>query len=164
GIRLGLSKMMDSIAIANLLGDARPEEIEAVRLASNKERLFDHQVQRGLHALTGRDAKTEQEIREATVRRTELADPAFGLAIHPFGDSFAHSIRGGSRMHSCGAGHFVDGHKPDRMDVHADAYRQYVPKLYDIVCEKIGRKPDPEVVPEFLRRVLAPTDFLSTAG
>ncbi len=44
-------------------------------------------VQRGLHALTGNNAKDEQTVRCARFKGLPMGDVAFGLALHAFGDS-----------------------------------------------------------------------------
>ena len=67
-------------------------------------------------------------------------------------------------MHSCGLGHLLDGHKPDRLDTHGTAYIEFVRRLYQIACDKLRTKPDWDMIEEFLRKVMQPTDFLSAAG
>ena len=105
------------------------------------ERILKHQVQRGLHALTGRHAAYEQKLRRGRVSNYEIDSFEFGLAIHPFGNSFAHVPIGGTTMFSPGAGHAVDsltGRNPDVMRLHAQNYEDYVHSLLDIVCHKMN--------------------------
>ena len=102
----------------------------------NRDRSFDDfqrglQVQRGLHALTGANCEVE------TGRRTRILrtiDPAaapldYGIALHAFGDSFAHREADGMHMYPQMIGHGAasglvrearDRHLPE-MTQHPDA-------------------------------------------
>jgi hypothetical protein len=65
-------------------------------------------VQEGIHALTGRDAAAETELRRAILEEAKLDDLAFGLGVHAYGDSFAHRMMNGSgKMYVGPLGHAV---------------------------------------------------------
>jgi hypothetical protein len=97
-------------------------------------------VQRGLHALTGRAAESE------TTRRTQITlsyKPSrgqifqFGLSLHPLGDSFAH--RNGERMYDPPEGHGLHGHTPDELGDHRrKLYHLYVRKLHEVMTGGFG--------------------------
>jgi hypothetical protein len=113
--------------------------------ARRRGRSFDQMsqgfdVQQGLHALTGATAEVE------TTRRIGILnglDPVrdtliFGLALHAFGDSYAHRAADGVTMYPPGAGHGPDSglaragrraHLPE-MHVHPDAVGPYHADLY----------------------------------
>jgi hypothetical protein len=126
----------------------------------------DIAIQMGLHYLTGRMADVD-----TTQRMSRLQNPAFGgalrlgLAIHAFGDSFAHRmIDDPARMYPPLAGHGIEAikrnpHSPDRIDFRPALYHQYADALYDIICARtpgqtrglpksdLGRRLD-EVIPQ----------------
>ena len=78
--------------------------------------LNDRNIQRGLHALTGRDANFETETRLRTLRGaapsfseiTTVKAFEFGLGLHPFGDSYAHRRLDTNTMYAFGVGHLVE--------------------------------------------------------
>lgn len=47
-------------------------------------------IHRGLHSLTGRASKQETRIRQEILQKAPFPSFTFGLAIHPYGDSFSH--------------------------------------------------------------------------
>ncbi|WP_431282611.1 DUF4157 domain-containing protein [Humitalea sp. 24SJ18S-53] len=108
-------------------------------------------VHKGLHSLTGELMERETAKRLAILRGIDpSADPfAFGLALHAFGDSYAHRDTPNHRMFGPGVGHGVesqasrfgiDGH------VHVDGvgptkradYQAYVGQLYDLFATRCG--------------------------
>jgi hypothetical protein len=111
-----------------------------------------HDIQRGLHALTGRNRKEEVRIREAVLKNQKLGSIEFGLALHAFGDSFAHQDKTHDRMYNPGWGHTkptlvlthlpklakwfgIDPEMPDAIDARAGDYIEYGSRLYDIIVE-----------------------------
>jgi hypothetical protein len=136
-------------------------------------------VQQGLHALTGAPAEVE------TTRRINILnalDPVrdtlvFGLALHAFGDSYAHRAADGVTMYPPGAGHGPDSglaragrraHLPE-MHVHPDAvgpyhaelYIRYARALLGLFLQRVpsGQRPGTPLTPDALeanlRRVIA---------
>lgn len=116
--------------------------------AKQQERCL--QIQRGLHALTGRSSFLETSIRRQVLMDAD-SDFMFGLALHPFGDSFAHrKLDDESVMYAPRLGHArelynVGGmwkkkrllhHEPDNMYRRRALYVTYGSTLYEIVCEK----------------------------
>ncbi len=87
-------------------------------------------VQRGLHALTGSNVEVETANRTRILRRIDpVAAPLdYGIALHAFGDSYAHREADGVHMYPTGSGHAIDtqvarssrGHIPE-MTIHPDA-------------------------------------------
>lgn len=97
-------------------------------------------VQSGLHALNGRPAEAETARR---IRILQTIDPVantmeFGLALHAFGDSYAHRQADGATMFPAFTGHAPDslafsatgsGHIPE-MPVHPDCVGPHHGDLY----------------------------------
>jgi hypothetical protein len=93
------------------------------------------QVQQGLHSLTGERAELETLKRLAIALDQDTRTIDFGLALHAFGDSFAH--RKGEQMYAAPLGHGPDGHEPDLIGrPRASLYERYVRLLYDIAVVK----------------------------
>ena len=139
-------------------------------------------VQQGLHALTGAACEVE------TGRRTRILqsiDPIsqtmeFGLAVHAFGDSYAHREADGATMFPPISGHAPDSvaargermtHVPE-MHVHPDAvgphhaalYLRYAGDLYQALLHaippgsRIGTPMDVGTLTRNLRSVIAASD------
>jgi Domain of unknown function (DUF4157) len=118
----------------------------------NTDRMVvDRNVQIGLHALSGWAAESETTYRKKILDRLDPGSFEFGLALHPFGDSYAHRIlNGGERMYMAPAGHLVEAdvqdatiphlltgaHRPDRMELRPKLYREYGLALYDMFIER----------------------------
>jgi hypothetical protein len=68
-------------------------------------------VESGLHSLTGHSSAGEQTYREQRLREMFASDDhlGVGLALHAFGDSFAHvQFKNPSLMYKCGIGHAAE--------------------------------------------------------
>jgi len=123
--------------------------------------LNDRNIQRGLHALTGRDGNFETQTRMRTLKGaapsyaeiTTVKAFEFGLALHPFGDSYAHRTLDGNTMYACGLGHLVeakhiegrgirDPHVPDFVNRRPPLYREYGLALYDLFVELWDQRPE----------------------
>jgi hypothetical protein len=110
--------------------------------------ITDINVQRGLHALTGGKAGEETFKRRKIL---EYLKPglAFSLALHAFGDSFAHrkSESDESQMYSPPLGHaaellsFKNPYKVDYINLHQKLYMDYGKQMFDILCSKFGKLP-----------------------
>jgi Domain of unknown function (DUF4157) len=121
-------------------------------------------VQKGLHALTGWSAENETTYRTNILKTTKPGTFEFALALHPFGDSFAHRIvNGGARMYSGPAGHAVEVHASDCAGVvnsgnlksacfenayavdnlsrRSDLYQRYGLAMYDLLVAKWATTP-----------------------
>jgi hypothetical protein len=128
-------------------------------------------VQRGLHCLTGGLSFEEASYRSKRLEAGNIGEPvSYGLAIHAFGDSFAHRIRGDERrLYLTGAGHAVEAlqtpfgsayeglrtgdvtvaHCVDNISFRRELYTQYGISLYRILCKKVSnqpRKSEPDVM------------------
>ena len=139
-------------------------------------------VQQGLHALTGAACEVE------TARRTTILqgiDPLastmeFGLAVHAFGDSYAHRAADGATMFPPISGHAPDSvaargeratHVPE-MHVHPDAvgphhaalYLRYAGDMYRAFLNvippgmRVGTPMSPATLTTNLRTVIAASD------
>lgn len=101
-------------------------------------------VQMGLHSLTGGAAEAETAKRVKIAMEADPEDgPAFGLALHALGDSFAH--RDGNRMFPPPLGHGLKFHEPDEIGpARARLYARYVRLLHGIGMRKFnGREGSP---------------------
>lgn len=115
----------------------------------------DWQVQAGLHALTGGDAETETTKRTNILSQCAPGSLEFGLAVHAFGDSFAHrDFHNGDKMYGPPFGHLAelvnhairadsgwDPHDPDKIVLRKELYYRYGAGLYQIFSAKSSRKP-----------------------
>ncbi|MEO3471914.1 DUF4157 domain-containing protein [Roseomonas sp. CAU 1739] len=108
-------------------------------------------VQQGLHALTGGSSATETAARRAIVMGIDPVRNTFefGVALHVFGDSYAHRDRSGGAMYAP-----VAGHAPDSLaarggsdrHVHPDGigpyrrvtYEAYVGDLHDMFSARFS--------------------------
>lgn len=71
-------------------------------------------VQMGLHALSGWSSEYETRYRTNILKTLKPGTFEFALALHPFGDSFAHRlVNGGERMYSGPIGHLQQGNVGD---------------------------------------------------
>jgi hypothetical protein len=92
----------------------------------------DDDVSQGLHALTGGLAESETGFREKIFRHC-TDDLTLGLALHPYGDSFAHrSITTRELMYDPIVGHALAEHEPDKIGSRLPIYLLYVKGLYNI--------------------------------
>ena len=105
------------------------------------------QVQAGLHALTGGDAHAESDLRESILGKQKPGTLKLGLALHAFGDSFAHrDFDKGDKMYGPPFGHgteFVNhllrddsslnAHDPDIIGLRKDLYLEYGSRLYKVL-------------------------------
>jgi uncharacterized protein DUF4157/uncharacterized protein DUF6765 len=120
-------------------------------------------VQRGLHCLTGGLSFDEASYRSKRLEAGNIGEPvSYGLAIHAFGDSFAHRVRGDERhLYLTGAGHAVEAlqtpfgslyeywgtgdvtvaHCVDNISFRKELYEQYGISLYRILCKKVSLQP-----------------------
>jgi Domain of unknown function (DUF4157) len=103
----------------------------------------DNIVQMGLHCLNGRRSEDETKLRRQRLEDAKLPSFKFGLAIHPFGDSFAHRIIDHEvQLYGPGMGHAVElfhgrsGHAPDYVNWRPKLYKEYANCLYEIFCQK----------------------------
>jgi hypothetical protein len=97
----------------------------------------------GLHCLNGRSSTEETERRRQILTNAAWGSFEFGLAIHPYGDSFAHrNLDHPDEMYPSGLGHAVEilhlrnPHCPDFMNRRQPLYFDYAKGLYTIVCDK----------------------------
>jgi hypothetical protein len=102
--------------------------------------LRDIQIQMGLHALTGGDAEQETAGRATRLKSAPLGSFEFGLALHAYGDSYAHrQISHPARMYDPGFGHaveyihFRDAHSPDFTNRRSLLFKRYGTELFDLV-------------------------------
>lgn len=105
----------------------------------------------GLHCLTGAAASRETGWRASVLENLppDTGDLSLGLAVHAFGDSFAHrDVRDPKVMYKPVIGHGIEvlrnkkghtweqaieiAHMPDHIDQRQDLYREYGRELYAI--------------------------------
>jgi hypothetical protein len=99
-------------------------------------------VQRGLHALTGRECEAETKRRVAfsgACRPLNGQEFEFGVSLHPLGDSFAHRDDKAGTMFAPPLGHGPHGHEPDVLGNHRRVlYRRYVGTLHQVITRGFG--------------------------
>lgn len=96
----------------------------------------------GLHCLTGAPIKAERDRRIAALQAAPYDTLEFGIGLHALGDAWAHCT--GGVMYSPRTGHLSDGHSPDSIHKHVQAYMEYVDTLWSIVRGKIAGAPRTE--------------------
>jgi len=130
--------------------------------------LTDWQVQIGLHSLSGWAASAETSYRKKILDTLEPGSFEFGLALHCYGDSYAHRVfNGGGRMYKAPMGHAVEvlngnnPHCPDHMEMRPDLYREYGLSLFDMFVERWQTKTDAATHESNRRRFSASLDAIS---
>jgi Domain of unknown function (DUF4157) len=99
-------------------------------------------VQYGLHCLTGRPSDFETRVRTDVLKSLQkhVGSPTFGLALHAYGDSFAHRRRDDeSTMYQGPYGHLCDGHTADEIGLRGGLYHSYATSLFAVLSD-IARK------------------------
>ena len=92
--------------------------------------------------MTGGNAEAETARRRSVLERATFDSFEFGLALHPFGDSYAHRTLSNPKvLYVAPLGHLFDKHKPDQIHARPDLYVRYGQDLYDIVVAKQAGKP-----------------------
>ncbi len=140
-------------------------------------------VQMGLHALSGWNAEYETRYRTNILKTLKPGSFEFALALHPFGDSFAHRIvNGGERMYygplghakeinprdcrdaiqkgSVGAACTESAHAVDNLNRRQNLYPVYGLALYDLLLQTWGTRPvtPRDKVEDYLHEVMAKSD------
>jgi hypothetical protein len=121
-------------------------------------------VQMGLHCLTGGESKSETAFRRSVAKDLPRSgalggDWALGVALHAFGDSYAHRyVDDPEWMYDWGAGHAVEaqqGHEPDNINhpSRRGPYVTYGAAMYDIFLART-ETPAPKVKREDLEMKL----------
>ena len=138
----------DYISTANDgTGGDTPQDLQDASRRKTLELLREKErceiIQMGLHCLTGRDSWAETEARRQVLDRCSDDKFAFGLALHPLGDSFAHRKLDNERvMYSAWLGHGVEAwprkrhHVPDQIHMRPRLYPEYVKVLFGLACAK----------------------------
>lgn len=108
------------------------QNMEFARLSIRRDN-----IQKGLHVLTGESSASERAFRSDEVGRLTPGSLEFGLNLHAFGDSYAHSqIDDPDTLYETGWGHaselwnFRSGHSPDIIPNRRALYNEYVTNLY----------------------------------
>lgn len=98
-------------------------------------------IQEGGHGLTGGLSICERKYRKTVILNLDADTTEFRAALHPFGDSYAHSIMNKEKKaYSAGIGHLFDGHKPDRIELRPKLYIEYVKELYKILQKSLHKQ------------------------
>jgi hypothetical protein len=130
----------------DLRGDTGEQTPEALAEAMALRRL-DLDVAEGLHSLTGGNAGAELMYRQEQLSLFAEDPLIFGLALHAYGDSYAHvdTNDGGLERQATG----ISANKASASSTRAGAgaskpkigqaslYRQYVANLYGVVCDTL---------------------------
>jgi hypothetical protein len=128
------------------IGEQTPEGLAEVMA----HRRLDLDIAEGLHSLTGGNAGSELMYRQGQLSLFSEDRLIFGLALHAYGDSYAHvdtndgGIEGPAGLSRSGeairAG-VANGRAPGRNSNpkagQASLYRQYVGNLYQVVCDTL---------------------------
>ena len=143
------------------------EPVPQTLKAEMEQRQLDLDISEGLHSLTGGNASGEVMYRELQLVLHSDDPLAYGLALHAYGDSYAHQDMSDSELmyapivgHSIGLlrpgeakdttgsyfGRAMDNaHEPDDISNpkpgRSSLYHFYVRNLYRIVCSTLGNKP-----------------------
>jgi hypothetical protein len=98
------------------------------------------EIQAGLHSLTGRDAEEETTKRKNILDHIKQPDTfEFGLAVHAYGDSFAHRVACNPPvMYAAPLGHALKGHAADMINRRRSDYSRYAFALLDLFKTRWG--------------------------
>lgn len=114
------------------------EEFVETAASRQRRRRIDWEISTGLHCLTGRKGADEIKYRESLLFQNKDDNLKFGLALHSFGDAFAHQDKQG-HMYKPITGHAFDGHTPDNCKEHAVNFIQYVGRLW-IIARQVAQR------------------------
>jgi hypothetical protein len=132
-------------------------ELFARRRFKNHEQ-YVQVIHKGLHALTGTDAATERHRRREIFRGLKGRGSLFkhALALHAFGDSFAHQRIGSTSLFPPTIGHAFAGGDPDQpwSENRDGTYIDYLRGMVELACFYKDRKP--RIEPDDLVMVLSP--------
>ena len=92
----------------------------------------------GLHCLTGGSVTNERRRRRAIQMGAAWGTLEFGIALHAFGDAYAHAFR--SSMFGHDYGHAIAGHWPDEINMHQQTYKDYYNDLLGILMSKVAKQ------------------------
>jgi len=93
-------------------------------------------IQRGFHDLTGGLSAEERAFRDRTLSSYEPGSLEFGLTLHAYGDSYAHSVmRLEDFLYQTGWGHLKHWTHPDEIHRRPDLYAAYVSDLFQSLSE-----------------------------
>ncbi len=106
---------------------------------SHLKNMEGYYLHTGLHALTGENAGVERGKRRTILQKLEWGSWQFGLALHAFGDSHAHTNQDNNIQYGAGWGHAVDGTHPDRISYMPDRYLLYCEELSNLCIGKTGK-------------------------
>ncbi len=150
-------------------------EKETASQRQRRDEVNEHSeyIQSGLHALTGAPSEGERAKRAEIILQLTPGTPAFGAAVHAFGDSFAHARPrdwnaadrpnadvpyylqpqaqyGGEGGPPFGFpwGHGIEsfgGRDPDQIDLRPSLYERYAMNLYRIFQAKVPKTEPPEI-------------------
>jgi hypothetical protein len=156
---IGLSIAQHSPSILGSPVRMSPDSIDYWRKQADPaidKMVYDWKIQAGLHSLTGRNFLEESQIRLDRLDKLKPGTFEFGLALHPFGDSYAHRVGNNSngKMYPPPLGHGCKGHGADMINLRRDFYIQYGLAMYDLFVRKWGtqrsNKSDRDVVEALL--------------
>ena len=112
------------------------------------------QIEVGLHSLSGGSSSAETQYRTEIANRYNPGTLAFGLAVHAFGDSFAHRVVDHEdTMYAAPLGHGIEGvnaffrgeeapaESPDWIYRRPDLYINYGTQLYNLFISKQANNP-----------------------
>ena len=124
------SQQVDTLASCLSLAGGSPSMAQVQAYADTVDRR--NLVQQRIHALTGGSSASEQaKTRDALLKATP-GTVEFGLLLHRFGDSYAHSeMKNEGKLYGTGFGHAKHSTNPDRISSRPELYATYVEHLFD---------------------------------
>ncbi|MFC4306912.1 SpvB/TcaC N-terminal domain-containing protein [Cohnella boryungensis] len=106
-------------------------------------------VHNGIHVLTAGRALAERTYRADNLQKLEPGTPEFGINLHAFGDSYAHTqMDNANRLYHPGWGHARHTTTPDEIEHRQGTYLQYVAQLYRNLADIAKRQGLPSLLPE----------------
>jgi hypothetical protein len=106
-------------------------------------------VHNGIHVLTGGRALEERSYRADNLQKMKPGTPEFGINLHAFGDSYAHTqMDNANRLYHTGLGHARHTTTPDEIEHRQGIYLQYVIQLYRNLADIAKRQGLTPLLPE----------------
>ena len=92
----------------------------------------------GLHCLTGGPVTLERRKRKDILMNAAYGSLEFGIALHAFGDAYAHAFN--SSMFNHDYGHAKRFHWPDEINMHQQVYKEYYSDLVWVFMAKVAKR------------------------
>jgi RHS repeat-associated protein len=120
-------------AVSNVKAAGANVMANSTGMVAPSDNAWEYGVNTWLHSLHGGAAQPRQQMLSDMIRQGGMSDWQMGFLLHAYGDSFAHTYTNANGClvaYSWPLGHGPQGHDPDTIGRHTDAYKGYVDQLF----------------------------------